>query len=431
MASTIVALASGRPPSAIAVLRLSGPASLRALQNLTDGPALAPRRLTLRKLIEPGTGALLDRALVVFFPGPASVTGEDLVELHLHGGPAVVNGVLGALLQLPGLRLAEAGEFTRRAFSHQRMTLDEVEGLADLISAETESQRIQALALSGGALGRVADAWRDRCLTVLAEAEAGLDFAEDEADVAERLDERTAVELAGMAAELEAQLADSRRAERIRDGLTIVVSGPPNVGKSTIINALSQKDASIVTAVPGTTRDIIEVHVDLDGIACTLIDTAGLRETDDPIEAEGIRRARARAADCDLLVHVRDDPLASWPDAGLKLLNKHDLHQAQAPDGGLAISAASGDGVRPLRDYLADWAQETLRPGEPALLAHMRHRQAFEEAATALRDAASSMVPELRAEALRMATRAFGKISGKVAVDDVLDIIFSRFCVGK
>jgi tRNA modification GTPase len=431
MASTIVALASGRPPSAIAVLRVSGPAAIDALSALTRGGLPEARRLSLRALFDTVEGALLDRALVVWFRAPASASGEDLVELHLHGGPAVVQGVMGALLRMPGIRLAEPGEFTRRAFDRGRLSLDEVEGLADLIDAETASQRSQALALSGGALGQLADAWRARCLDLLAEAEAGLDFAEDEADVAARLDEKSAAALAHMAAELQAQIADGERGARIRDGLTIVVSGPPNVGKSSLINMLSRRDVAIVTDRPGTTRDMIEVAVNLEGIAATLIDTAGLRETDDPVEAEGIRRARARAETADLVLHLSDDPVAQWPSGGLAVLNKVDLHGGEAPLGGFAISARSGDGMADLRAHLAGWAAATVRPGEPALLAHARHRQVFLEAAGQLEAASAAALPELRAEALRMATRAFGRIGGRVDVDDVLDVIFSRFCVGK
>ncbi|WP_439532655.1 tRNA uridine-5-carboxymethylaminomethyl(34) synthesis GTPase MnmE [Polymorphobacter sp.] len=431
MAQTIVALATGRPPSAIAVLRLSGPASLAALQRLTAGPLPEVRRLSLRPLTDPEAHTLLDQALVVWFAGPASPSGEDMAELHLHGGPAVIDGVLAALLRLPDMRLAEPGEFTRRAFANGRMTLDEVEGLGDLVSAETSAQRDQALALSGGALARLADAWRTRCLDVLAEAEAGLDFAEDEADVANRLDEKAAAALVAMAAELEAQIADHARAARIREGLTIVVSGAPNVGKSSLINALSNRDVAIVTALPGTTRDALEVQVNLDGLAATLIDTAGLRETDDPVEAEGIRRARARAAAADLVLHVSDNPDARWPEGGLPVLNKVDIHRATAPAGGFSISAQHGEGVAALRQHLGRWAFGVLRPGEPALLSHARHRQAFADAGAALRDAAEAPLPELRAEALRLAARAFGRIAGRVDVDDLLDVIFSRFCIGK
>ena len=434
MTETIAALASGRPPAALAVIRLSGPAAFSAVQALA-GRIPPPRRLSLCRLRAGNT--LLDEALVAVFPGPNSASGEDLAEFHLHGGPAVVSGVLAALTALPGIRLAEPGEYTRRAFANGRMDLAQVEGLADLVSAETASQRDQALALAGGALGRLADGWRERCLNLLAEAEAGLDFAEDEADVAERLDEAARHQLLAMADELAGLIADSTRAARIREGLSIAITGPPNVGKSSLVNALSMRDAAIVTPIAGTTRDAIEVPVDLGGIAAVLIDTAGLRDTADPIEAEGIARARRRADAADLVINVASADAPHWPTppangpAHLLLLNKCDLGQPDLPPGALAVSATTGSGMAAVRDWLSTWAQTTTRPGEPAFLAHARHRAAFADAQTALRDAADAPEPVLRAESLRAAAYAFGRIAGRIGVDDVLDRIFSRFCIGK
>lgn len=429
MTDTIAALASGRPPAALAIIRISGPAAFAVVQQLA-GRVPPPRRLSLCRLHH--DGQLLDEALVAVFPGPASASGEDLAELHLHGGPAVVAGVLDAVTAQPGVRLAEPGEYTRRAFANGRMDLTQVEGLADLVSAETASQRDQALALAGGALGRLADQWRDRCLNVLAEAEAGLDFAEDEADVAERLDEAARDQLADMADELAALIADSARAMRIRDGLTIAVTGPPNVGKSSLVNALAMRDVAIVTAIPGTTRDAIEVPIDLNGVAAVLIDTAGLRDTDDPVEAIGIARARARAASADLVISVASAEAPQWTgDGALRLLNKCDLAAPDVPPDVLAVSATTGAGLPALRDWLSHWAHNLIRPGEPALLSHARHRAAFADAESALGDAAMASEPVLRAEALRAAAHAFGRIAGRVGVDDVLDRIFSRFCVGK
>ena len=434
MTDTIAALASGRLPAALAVIRLSGPATFTAVQALA-GRVPPPRRLSLCRLHAGNT--LLDEALVAVFPGPTSASGEDLAEFHLHGGPAVVSGVLAALTALPGVRLAEPGEYTRRAFANGRMDLAQVEGLADLVSAETASQRDQALALAGGALGRLADQWRERCLMLLAEAEAGLDFAEDEADVAERLDEAARHQLLAMADELGGLIADSARAARIREGLSIAVTGPPNVGKSSLVNVLSMRDAAIVTPIAGTTRDAIEVPVDLAGIAAVLIDTAGLRDTTDPIEAEGIARARRRAAAADLVISVASADAPHWPTPPadgpphLLLLNKCDLSQPDLPPGALAVSATTGTGMAALRDWLSTWAHTTTRPGEPALLAHARHRAAFADAEAALREAAHAPEPVLRAESLRAAAHAFGRIAGRVGVDDVLDRIFSRFCIGK
>ncbi len=374
---------------------------------------------------------MLDRAMVAVFAGPATATGEDLAEFHLHGGSAVVAGVLAAVTACAGVRLAEPGEFSRRAFANRRLDLAEVEGLADLIAAETSTQRDQALALAGGGLSRFADSWRERALVLLAEAEAGLDFAEDEADVAARIDDETRESLQHMAVEIDVLIADSARASLIRDGLTIVVSGAPNVGKSSLVNALVMRDAAIVTDTPGTTRDPVEVAIELDGIAARLIDTAGLRDTDDAIEAEGIRRARARAAAADLVVHLveagSDAPVGM---AGLLVANKADLG-GEGPAGAMRISAIRGDGIAELRKALADWAHATTRPGEPPLLTHARHRAAFADAAVALREAATADDPVLRTESLRLAARAFGRIAGRVDVDDVLDRIFSRFCIGK
>lgn len=439
-ADTIVALASGRPPAALAILRLSGPQALAAAAALA-GPLPPARRLSLRRLEDPASGTLLDQAMIAVFPGPASATGEDLAEFHLHGGPAVITGVLATLLGQPGVRLAQPGEYTRRAFANGRMNLAEAEGLADLIAAETASQRDQALALAGGALGRLADGWRARCLAVLAEAEAGLDFGEDEADVAARLDEASRSQLVQMADELADLLADAGRAMRIRDGLTIAVTGSPNVGKSSLVNVLAMRDVAIVTDVPGTTRDAIEVPVDLAGMAAVLIDTAGLRDTDDPVEAAGIARARARVAAADLVLHVASAEAPHWPDVMLasqqgtpmRLLvaNKADLAMPALPDGALAVSARTGAGIGALRSRLTDWARTVLRPGEPALLAHARHNAAFAEAQAALREAADADEPVLRAEALRIAAHAFGRIAGRIGVDDVLDQLFSRFCIGK
>ena len=429
-ASTIAALASGRPPSAVAVVRISGPTAAAVLAALLRGPPPPPRRLSLRRLLDPDSATLLDTALVVLFPAPNTATGEDLVELHLHGGQAVVSDVLDAVTRHPGVRLALPGEFTRRAFANQRLDLAQVEGLADLIAAETSSQRQQALALAGGALSQLADGWRSRIIAVLAEAEAGLDFAEDEADVADRLIVSSNVALSGLVDELETLIADSGRAARIRDGLAIVVSGAPNVGKSSLVNALSMRDAAIVTPVAGTTRDPIEVPINLGGVAATLIDTAGIRESHDLIEQEGIRRARARAADADLvLALVAADDAA--PDTGWAIANKCDLGERSHPQARFQVSALTGAGISELRAALTDWAQAVTRPGEPALLAHARHRAAFADAAAALQHAAMSADLVLRTEDLRRAAHALGRVAGRVDVDDVLDRIFSQFCIGK
>jgi len=429
-ASTIAALASGRPPSAVAVIRISGPAAIPALSTLLTGPLPPPRRLSLRRLVDPETDILLDTALIVMFPAPDTATGEDLVELHLHGGPAVVSDVLDVVTKVPGVRLALAGEFTRRAFANNRLDLAQVEGLADLVAAETSSQRQQALALAGGALSQLAEGWRNRVIMVLAEAEAALDFAEDEADVAERLTVSSGMALNALVTELEALIADSSRASRIRDGLAIVVTGAPNVGKSSLVNALAMRDAAIVTPIAGTTRDPIEVPINLGGVAATLIDTAGIRDSDDPVEQEGIRRAKARAASADLVLALIDDGDAI-PTTGWTIANKSDVRTHAHPHARFQLSALSGEGIDALRAALVDWAATIARPGEPALLSHARHRAAFGEAAEALRLAAGADDLVLRAEDLRRAAHALGRIAGRVDVDDVLDRIFSQFCIGK
>lgn len=428
--ATIAALASGRPPSAVAVIRISGPAAIAALEGLLGGSPPPARRLSLRRLVDPASATLLDTALVVVFPGPDTATGEDLVELHLHGGPAVVSDVLDVVTRTPDVRLALAGEFTRRAFANNRLDLTQVEGLADLVAAETSSQRQQALALAGGALSLLADGWRSRIIMVLAEAEAALDFAEDEADVAARLTVSSGAALNALVTEMEALIADSGRASRIRDGLAIVVTGAPNVGKSSMVNALAMRDAAIVTPIAGTTRDPIEVPINLGGIAATLIDTAGIRDSNDPIEQEGIRRARARAASADLVLALIDEGDAI-PTTGWAIANKSDVRSHAHPDARFQLSALTGDGIGALRAALVAWAAKLARPGEPALLSHARHRAAFADAAEALRQAAAVDDLVLRTEDLRRAAHALGRIAGRVDVDDVLDRIFSQFCIGK
>jgi tRNA modification GTPase len=430
-AATIVALASGRPPSAVAIIRISGAEAWPVVAALLHGPLPTPRRLSLRQLFTPNGDAALDTAMVVVFPAPDTATGEALAELHLHGGPAVVEDVLTALTAQPGVRLANPGEFTRRAFDNGRLDLAQVEGLADLIAAETSSQRTQALALTVGTLSQFADEWREQIIAVLAEAEAGLDFAEDEADVAERIAEANSDKLTEIATILREQIADAGRAARIRDGLTIVVTGRPNVGKSSLVNALTMRSAAIVTSVPGTTRDLIEVPLSLDGIAAVMIDTAGLRDTDDPIEREGIRRARARANDADLVLHVVDSDETPVSDKTAWIVrNKSDLGESTLQVA-YQVSALHGHGIASLREALAQWARTTVRPGEPALLTNARHRAAFVDAATAVEHAAATSDLVLRAEGLRSASQALGRIAGRVDVDDILDVIFSQFCIGK
>lgn len=407
------------------MVRLSGPRAFAAIERLS-GRLPPPRHATLAPLRDPRDGGLIDRALLLTFPAPASFTGEDVAELHVHGGVAVVEALLQVLGNIEGLRLAEGGEFSRRAFDNGKFDLTQAEGLADLIAAQTDTQRRQALAQAGGALRDRAEAWRTAIVALLAEAEAELDFS-DEGDVTAASDTAAIRRLRDDIAEL---LDDAHAGERIRDGLTVAVVGAPNVGKSSIINALVKRDVAIVSAIAGTTRDAIEVALDLGGVAVTLIDTAGLRDTDDPVEAEGIRRARARAEIADLVLHVVDQPDEAA--TGQKVVNKIDLLQA-APgvhDGAIHVSAKRGEGIAELRAWLVDWAQRAA-PRESALVTRARQRESLEEAVDWLERAAGEADLVLRAEALRMAARALGRVTGRVDVEQVLDAIFGRFCIGK
>ncbi|GGF75683.1 tRNA modification GTPase MnmE [Azorhizobium oxalatiphilum] len=431
---TIFALSSGRLPSGVALVRVSGRDARQAALSLAGvvPPARVARYAALR---HPESGDLLDRALVLFFPGPRSATGEDLVELHLHGGPAVVAAVLGALGELPGFRPALPGEYTRRAHANGKMDLAEVEGLADLIAAESEAQRRQALAQSAGALSRAVAGWRERLIRALALVEATIDFS-DEADVPEDLTGPALNETRLLRAELAAAIADAARGERVRDGLAIAIAGPPNAGKSTLLNRLAGREAAIVSAIPGTTRDVLEVHLQLAGQAVTLIDTAGLRETDDVVEAEGVRRARARAAAADLVLWLSDTgapPPDDLPGA-LVVRTKVDAGtQDGAGEGdGFAISAITGEGLEELIAEIERRAA-SLGGGEPALVTRARQRHALAEALAEL-DLALSIASgdeDLLAEHLRLAARALDQVVGRVDVEDVLDALFRTFCIGK
>lgn len=302
--ATIFALSSGRPPAAIAVVRISGPRAGDALKAL-GVKTPEPRKAGLARVRDPETGEMIDEALVLWFPGPHSETGEDVAELQPHGGRAVIAATLAALAKIEGLRPAEGGEFTRRGFENGKLDLTAVEGLADLVMAETEGQRRQAFRQMKGALGNRAEAWRTALVETLALVEARIDFS-DEADVPEDLLGPAIARVRELEAEIAAALADGRRGERLREGLTVAIAGPPNAGKSTLLNRLARREAAIVSPYAGTTRDVIEVHLDLGGLPVTLLDTAGIRETGDPVEMEGVRRARARAAEADLVLWVTD-----------------------------------------------------------------------------------------------------------------------------
>ena len=423
--ATIAALASGRLPSAIAIVRVSGPDALAAAEALT-GPLPLPRHATLRE-IRGADGALLDRGLILIFPAPGSSTGEDVAEFHLHGGPAVVATILDALTNLPGLHLAGPGEFTRRAFDNGRIDLTQAEGLADLLAATTEAQRAQAMAQAEGALAATIKDWRSRLLDVLAAREAGIDFA-DEGDVVPR---STCDDVTSIREEIAAALSRAPFGERVREGLTVVLAGAPNVGKSSLLNALTRREAAIVSARAGTTCDPVEVTLDFGGVAVTLIDTAGLRDSDDPVEAEGVARARDRAARADLVVSLSDG--GDYAAAGQRVRTKVDLDEIVPGfhENVFHLSAHSGAGMDEFRRWLIAWAREATGGGEPSLVSRARQVEALAVAVARLGEAEGESDPALGAEAIRLALRALGRLAGEVDVEDVLDRVFSRFCIGK
>ncbi|RKS85568.1 tRNA uridine-5-carboxymethylaminomethyl(34) synthesis GTPase MnmE [Sphingosinicella microcystinivorans] len=426
---TIFSLSSGRPPAGVAVVRVSGPAAGAALLAL-GGRVPPPRRATLVRLRDAGTA--IDDALVLWFPAPGSFTGEDVAELHVTGGPAVVAALLRALGTVEGLRPAEPGEFTRRAFDNGKLDLTEAEGLADLIDAETEAQRCQALRQASGGLRTRAESWHARLLSVLAETEAALDFSDDEEDVSTRLVEGEGPEIMALVREMEDHLGNYHFAERLRRGLTIVLLGAPNAGKSSLINALAKRDVAIVSPEAGTTRDLIEVHLDLGGVAATLVDTAGLRDAAGAVEAEGVRRARQRADESDLVVFLLgpDDREAHIPAGAIVVESKADIRHGHA-DTRLRVSAVTGEGLAALEALLVERADALVGAGQDALVTHARQRDALAECRDALATAFEEHDAVLRAESLRLAMRALGRLTGRVGVEDILDIVFGRFCIGK
>jgi len=437
---TIFALASGAGRAAIAVLRLSGPGTRDVLARVA-GRLPAPRVASLRRLRNPASGETLDRALVLWFPGPASYTGEDSAELHLHGGPAVITGVSEALVT-SGARPAEPGEFTRRAFLHGRMDLTAAEGVADLIEAETAAQRRQALRPSDGARAALYGGWSQRLLRLLAHQEAFIEFVED--GLPSTLDAAVREGAVSLRAEIAAHLDDGGRGERLREGLSIAILGAPNTGKSSLLNTLAGRDAAIVSAHPGTTRDVVEVRLRLGGIPATIADTAGLRLTPDEVEAEGVHRARRRGAEADLVLAVFAADLAPDPDTlalltrredAIVVVNKVDLAPAAAVIGAhvgpMPVSALTGQGIDALRTCLEQAAIARAGDTSEALLTRPRHRAALADATAWLGEAGEAPLPELVAEALRAALRAIGRLTGQVGVEDVLDVIFGDFCIGK
>jgi len=454
---TIFALSSGRPPSAIAIVRVSGPEAVTAL-TLLAGKIPLPRMAT-RALLRDGHQQPIDDAVVLWFPGPASATGEDVAEFHVHGGRAILAALFATLAALDHMRAAEPGEFTRRAFENGKLDLTEAEGLDDLIHADTDRQRSQALRQLKGLLGDRARDWRTQIIEASALIEAGIDFS-DEGDVPAELIAPALAKIKTLLGEIQQVLAEQGRSERLREGLVVAIAGPPNVGKSTLMNQLARREVAIVSPHAGTTRDIIEVQLDLDGYPVTVIDTAGIRETDDPVEREGVRRARARAAEADLVLWLIDATREKNLDEGAAPVwvvhNKIDLDVVESDAAGLrldaviprrpagvleqgrtsadfAISASRGDGIAELISALVGFAQSYFGSGEGGLISRERQRKLLEATVVSLRRSINVIEhgEELAAEDLRIAARSLGQLLGRVDVEDLLDVIFRDFCIGK
>ncbi len=445
-AETIYALSSGRGRAGIAVIRLSGPAAWASAVAMIGRPPL-DRRAMRCAVIDPESGEVLDDGLCLGFRGPQSFTGEDVVEFHVHGGLAVIDGVIGALGRQTGLRMAEPGEFTRRAFENGRMDLTGAEAIGDLIDAETKAQRRQALRQGGGALARLCDDWRERLVAVLAHWEAALDFSDEE--LPEDLERATQSAVTALREEMAIHFADGGVGERLRDGLRLAIIGPPNAGKSSLLNALAARDVAIVADTAGTTRDVLEVHLDLCGYPVIAADTAGLRDSDEAVECEGMRRARQRAAEADLRLVVFE--ATAWPAAwpafselltgnSLIAVNKVDL-RAPSMDGGpdgvavYGVSVKTGAGMDELLDAIGAIAATSLESGAMPVITRARHREALSACADALAafEARTDRLgnPEIAGEDLRIAVRALARITGRVDVEDLLDVIFRDFCIGK
>jgi tRNA modification GTPase len=444
---TIFALSSGRPPSAIAVVRVSGAQARTALTALAG--KIPEPRIATRRLLRGTDSQPIDDAVVLWFPGPASATGEDVAEFHVHGGRAVLAALFAALSAIADLRAAEPGEFTRRAFENGKLDLTEAEGLDDLIHADTEQQRRQALRQLKGLLGDKARDWRSRIIEASALIEAGIDFS-DEGDVSAELVAPALAKVKSLLIEIEEVLAAQGRSERLREGLVVAIAGPPNVGKSTLMNQLARREVAIVSPHAGTTRDVIEVQLDLSGYPVTVIDTAGIRETDDPVEQEGVRRARARATEADLVLWMSDPQHDEIPHQGgapvWRVRNKIDLGAAGLDDSigeppagvlgemaELRISASRGDGIAELVAGLVAFAEDYFGSDDGALIGRERQRKLLQQTAVSLQRsmAAIGQGEELVAEDLRAAAYALGRLLGRVDVEDILDVIFREFCIGK
>jgi tRNA modification GTPase len=422
---TIFALSSGRPPAAISVIRISGPHATAAGERIA-GPLPEARRAAVRELRDPASGDRLDEALVLRFDAPGSSTGEDVIEFQCHGGRAVVDAVLSALASVDGLRVAHPGEFTRRAYEHGRIDLTEAEGLADLIEAETESQRKAALLLAEGGLRKQIAGWQASLLALSARAERAIDYDEED----ESVDPALLRDCSALERELRDWLAQPR-AERLKDGVRVVVAGPPNAGKSSLLNAIAGDERAIVTDIPGTTRDHIEVPLALGGVPLLLTDTAGLRSAEDEVEAIGVARAEALVEAADILLWLGEPGEAPDHFRLIRVHAKVDLPERRsAPPGSVAVSSVTGEGLKGLLDEVGVQANALL-PTEGAVALNRRQAAHLAEAADALGALAQVSDLVLIAEGLRLARAAFDRLTGRAGVEDLLDALFSRFCLGK
>lgn len=438
---TICALASGAPPSALCIIRISGPKVRGVIKEYLKPNTLTPRVAGLRKLIDV-SGETIDEGLALFIPGPNSFTGEDVLELTLHGGRAIIEDALESLTSFPDIRLAEPGEYTRLAFENDRLDLTQAEGIADLIDAESRAQRRQALRQTDGLLSETYGRWRHSLLRLIGGLEARIDFP-DEEDVPENVADEWERDLKALAKNIRDALGDNEVGQRIRDGFRVAIIGPPNVGKSTLLNALARRDAAIVTDIPGTTRDVVEIRCLIGGHIVWVADTAGLRETQNPIEAEGIHRAEmvGKAADLRLFVCDASVPHRSTPETvtrcahDLIIWNKTDLIDRLPSDEGIALSAKTGFGIQDIETAIARWIEEETGRNEAPVITRTRHRQGLSDGLAHIQRAynawKSSLDVELVAEDLRMAARSLGALIGEIGVEDVLGEVFSNFCIGK
>ena len=443
---TIYALASGKGRAGVAVVRLSGSACRVIFSKLSRQTLPSNRMSALRSLYDPETNLKIDEALVLWFEGPNSFTGEDVLEFQVHGGPAVLKSLDNALLSINGVRLAEPGEFSRRAFENNKLDLTAIEGLNDLIWAETEAQKALALRQMSGELGKLYEMWRAQLISCLAHLEADIAFPDE--DLPDGFVEEVRPKIAALYNKIQAHLNDQGRGERIRRGLSVVIVGPPNIGKSSFFNYLAKEEIAIVSDLAGTTRDIIEIRMDIGGYPVTFFDTAGLRETNNPIEREGVKRARAKADNANIKIILSDSQL--WPNLSsgvlelidansILALNKSDLLENHSHETAphiecpyFFLSSTKGDGFEKLLVFLESKIISMLEIGDAPNLTRNRHRVALEDCQNALlRFLERPSDPALRVEDVRLAIRSIGKITGRVDVEDILDLVFSEFCIGK